>query len=477
MASISDRGTRHAEGVSQRPMVTHDATSPPAMWAVGRVLIVASLLAFGVATFFAARPVVNPGVQDCGAPLAYIVTNTADAEVPPAAADPTVDAPRLRSQPPCSRRVAVELTRAGMATATGVALGVVGVMLGLLDDRLARRRAPRFESLVRPRPTDAPTRAFDPVPTRPEDLAGDRLPPAEPIQVVVLVLAFPATLAVALWLTAEGAARPSVPWWAWLLAAPLAGGTRAAAAGARRPLRDSGPFEDRLRVAVSAGWLARARPELTTFGCQVRRQIRRGASLERALGEAGVLAAAALVVHGTVLVLGGVAVWRADDLAWSVPEGRWAALAAVMAGVVVVGASRARRQVRALAISVDRSSWAALADPARRPLAVHALGGAVVQFVAELAVLWLLVEAAGGEVPLVVLAWLWAVTVAVANVGDVTPGGAGVAEGALAVLLVLVGVAGPVAVVVAVATRLVTFWIPCAVGAVASRWWPVVTER
>lgn len=139
------------------------------LWDISRILLVAAGLAFVVALVFGLRPVENPGVQDCGTPLGAMIRNDPDTVVPILTDDAPDNAAGLRSQTSCSERVSDELTWVGLAAAAGVVLGFAGALTGLADDRAQVRRAPRFETMLRRRPEDAPSRGVSRRAGRPDD--------------------------------------------------------------------------------------------------------------------------------------------------------------------------------------------------------------------------------------------------------------------------------------------------------------------
>ena len=408
-------------------------------WDVARVLVVACAAALLVALWFALRPVENPGVQDCGAPLRYVATNERDVLVPVGTPDAPPDAPALRAQPPCSELVVVPLERAGLFTVVGISLGLVGAVLGLLDDRIALRRAPRFEDLVRPRPEDAPGRALDPVPTSIEDLGRD-LPLVERTEVALLAGGW---VAAAVGLVALSGVDPvraalgRVSAADVVVVALLLGAGRAVAGGGRwlalgggaRPL--SVPPAEPLEVAVAADWEARARPETGVAGLDVHHLVR-GLDVPRATARArvGALGAVAVLVHLVVLLVaaaGGVP---------SVPEPDGREYVLLVGGVVVVllvGLARVPGVLRAMAlVPVPGDLRTALARDRWPATAAGALAAAV-GIALEVAAVATLLGAAGVELPVrvVALAWLVAVTLGAASPFG---GGAGLTEGVVVLL-------------------------------------------
>lgn len=465
---------------------------PTVAWDLAKVLLVASAAAFLIAAWFALRPVENPGVQDCGAPLRFIVNGEEDVVVPIGVPGAPPNAPELRTQEPCSSLVVPELERAGLFTVACVVLGLTGAALGLIDDRIRLRRAPRFEQLVRERPADAPVRALDPVPTRPEDL-GEALPAIEPVELALLALgAVLAFVGLPVLVGADGArsaldevgissvlalvvivavarAAAGVGRWASLdLASPL--GPAADGAGGRAPRAADEPGEGTgpalrrwLTVTVATGWAARARPETGVYGVDVHHLVKaEGVDRSWAVARVGTAATMALLVHlasMVVVAVGGLPeVAEPDDRAYLLLLGGCAVGA-------LLGLGRAPRVLRAQAVLPSKAGLADALRASVRPRALAAVGSAVVQIALEVAVVVVAVAAVGGSVPLrvVALAWLLAVSVGVASP---LPAGVGLTEAVLALLLWRWGLGPGEAVAAALLARAATFWLPMAPG-----WW------
>ena len=443
-------------------------------WDVAKVLLVGCAASLLVALWFALRPVENPGVQDCGAPLRFVAANTEDAVVPLGTPDAPPDAPALRTQPPCSDLVVAPLQRAGLFTVVGIALGLSGAALGLLDDRIALRRAPRFEELVRPRPEDAPGRALDPVPTSVEDLGGD-LPLVERAEVGLLVGGW-ATAAVGLVaLAGPDAVRGALGGIGALdvvVVAALLAAARAVAGvgrwwglgGGARPLAVA-PTEA-LDLAVAADWAARTRPETGVGGLDVHHLVR-GVDVARpeARSRAGAYLAVAVVVHVLVLVV--LAVGGVPDV--PEPDGReYVVLVGAVVVALLVGLARVPGVLRSMAVVPTPADARIAVDHRRWPASAAAAGAALVGIGLEVGALVVLADGAGVGLSVRVLALAWVAGVAL---GAASPfgGGAGLVEG----LVVLLGWrwGAPVAPLVAavVVWRLADAVVPLLPGWLAAR--------
>ena len=153
------------------------------------------MLPLALTVFFLAAPVTNPGVQDCGAPFAYSVTGRGNTRVAPSVNSAGADAAALRAQPTCSERVDTRLRQATWSIAVFIVLAGLGAVLGLVDDRLRLRGAPRFEQLLRERPAGAPGAVWD-RPVVPVEDIGSTLPDIESTDVESFVVWSVVTLCV-----------------------------------------------------------------------------------------------------------------------------------------------------------------------------------------------------------------------------------------------------------------------------------------
>lgn len=118
------------------------------LWGFGKLLLVSSLvpLAIALGCFFV--PVDNPGVQRCGSPLLFALGGERNRRVERDGLDEATYEAR-RAQEPCSRRVEARVSIGFIAGGAFVVLAGSGAVVGLIDDRLRRRSAPRFEELFR----------------------------------------------------------------------------------------------------------------------------------------------------------------------------------------------------------------------------------------------------------------------------------------------------------------------------------------
>lgn len=91
---------------------------------------------------FGTVPVRTPKVQDCGAPLAFVITGRVDSFVDPNNPPRGITAAQARAanRKPCRKRVAPRMVGSGALLLGGLVVGVTGVGM-LLIGRSARRRA------------------------------------------------------------------------------------------------------------------------------------------------------------------------------------------------------------------------------------------------------------------------------------------------------------------------------------------------
>jgi uncharacterized membrane protein YbhN (UPF0104 family) len=441
------------------------------LWVTAKCLLAGALVAGVVTAFLAFSPMRNPGVQDCGTPLGFVVLNRTDVPITPGAPGAPANARELADQPTCRARVVPRLQQTLIAFAAFVGLALLGSVLGLVDDRLAYHRAPRFESLLRARPDGAPG-LLRPPPLLDVRDVGSRLPPIELLDVAAPVVLF--VLASALLVGVAGvdevAAALEVrgPGSLALTALLVA---LAFGVGAVQLLVS---HHGRLRITVAAGvqlaeaWLGRVLPALGPLGLDVHALVRQGVPRAEALAEQkarqwlGI--GAHLVAVAVAVALGGLA--GSPPPLW--PAGWW--LVAGWCGLVaLVGVSRAPDRWRRLVVRPDRAGLVALrrlsGDPVRMVASVTA---ALVLPMLHALAFAAAVGLADGRVSFAPVALVALAVTAMAVVAP-TPGGVGLYEPLAVLGLVWVGVALPAAVVAVIAYRVVGYWVPLLVGTVASR--------
>ena len=383
---------------------------------MARLLIVAGLISLGVSAYVAWRPVTNPEVQDCGSPLGFFVHQRENVIMHPGApnapSDPN-EAARLESQPHCRDRATTEMARAAVAFAAFVGLTLLGVVIGLVDDRVALWRAPRFESYLRELPPEARVRHGLIARLRDDDLARPDLPPIESTEIAALVvgslaaavgLPFVATVA-ATRTTAEAVQVVPV-----VLAVLIAGGTLVAAALTRMAVDPAGPrLAAWSRACWASAWQGGLRPLVSWFGVDVHRLRRWAVPRDETTAAVSALQLSSLLAH--LLVAAVALLWWLTSTRPAVDlRGPLIVLGVVVVLLVANGVSRLPARWRAFAVHPSIGALRRIA-PAR--LGVVAVG-AVAQLLLRTAALAACVVAFGGGAPFV-----WLVLVACAAIASV----------------------------------------------------------
>jgi uncharacterized membrane protein YbhN (UPF0104 family) len=216
------------------------------------------------------------------------------------------------------------------------------------------------------------------------------------------------------------------------------------------------------RACWASAWQAGLRPLVAWFGIDVHRLRRWAVRRDPSSAAVGALQVSSIVAHAFVAA-GAFAWWWRSVRPVVDPRGPLLVLMTVLVLVVANGVSRLPARWRAFAVHPSLKAVRGIA-----PLRLGALGGAAAaQLLLRTAALSACLAAFDGGAP---FAWLLLVVTGAIAVGALSPfpDGAGVIEGVTVLGLVFVaGVALPVAVCVALAWRLVTFWVPFVTG-----WWP-----
>jgi uncharacterized membrane protein YbhN (UPF0104 family) len=431
------------------------------MWTLSKVLIAVGVFAIGVAGVRFFRPVEVPGVQECGAPVPYLLFDREEIRPPGASLLEDVEG--------CRDLAYAEFEQGMLALGVGIALGVVGAVLGLVDDRWLLHRAPKFESLLRRRPADAPV-ALTSGATAKALSAGRSLPVLDPVDVLYLPLGMLATF-ILLRLVAGGEELKaayeaaqfgySVPALLAALALPFA-----AAAQLGAVHRGLG-FGSALEITVASSFRGDASPSLGPFGLAAFLFTRWGSRRRDAIAELGAVTLASGISHGALLAVFVVAVGLLPAFV-ALPDMWWALVLIVVLSLTVGffrGLTPGGRLVQRPDADAFRSLWASVT---RDPLRGSALVGAsfALPVLSGLVLAW---SCSWAGLELAVPTVIGVVLVAqLAGSAGPMPGGVGVVE-ALAVWgLVGAGASLSGAVLAVLAYRVVTYWLPMAIGAVVA---------
>ncbi len=250
-------------------------------------------------------------MQDCGTPAAFALTGRINTLPRSTDVESPEELDRLRAQPSCSDRVDRRVDQATWAGGLFFGLAAVGAALGLIDDRLQLRAAPRFEDLLRERPVDAPGDVWD-QPVVPDEDIGKQLPDVEGSDVESVVVW--SVVAVCVLLLAGGASavlREFGGVQPFLLLVAVLGAVAARALASadlmvleRGLLERGATFVRALEVMVACDWAGRVRPAFGSAGVESHALVRRGVDRARVLVDVGLEFAVAAAAHaGLVAVL------------------------------------------------------------------------------------------------------------------------------------------------------------------------------
>jgi uncharacterized membrane protein YbhN (UPF0104 family) len=445
-------------------------------WTMAKCFLLASILALGAALWLALTPVQNPNVQDCGTPLGYVIVNRTNVRVSPDAANAPPDAAALALQPTCRERVDSQLTRALVAFGAFIGLGLLGAVVGLADDRWQYHRAPRFETLLRERPADAPGRIRPPPVIRPQDV-GRRLPPIEAPDVWILVGLSVLVVAGLTALAGYGDVRDAfgaVGIGGIVVLGVLELATVAVATAQlwlTQPAPPPEPIGPAPAAAVELASAAGSRllPGFGPLGFDTHALVAQGADRERVVRGQQARQFAGFAVHvglAIVTLLVADVAGRPDA---TLPSWWWAP-AVVGGALVAVGVARAVGRWRRLVV---KPRWSALRDIGASGEMTRVggiVGGALLLTVLNVAIFVVATSlvASAGLPPAATLSRLALIELAAWALGAVspTPGGLGAFDAAALLGLLLVGIDPPVAVAAVVVFRLATLWVPVVVGLV-----------
>lgn len=231
-----------------------------------------------------------------------------------------------------------------------------------------------------------------------------------------------------------------------------------------------------LLTSVASSFVgAVAPPGIATAGVNVRFAQKQGMPPPVAVSAAAAKEVAVAGVHIVLLLLIAVFAGSSDVLQEELdklPSAETIAIIVAVAICVIAGAAavpRVRRIVRTTVLPAVQHSLSSLRDLAADPLRMLVLfSGALILQLGYIGALYFSVQALGGEIPLVAIALIYLTVGSAATIAP-TPGGIGAVEAVLIAALTGVGMAAAPALAAVFLYRLVTFWVPIPIGALAMR--------
>ncbi len=121
---------------------------PSRLWQASKLFLLLSLVPLVIAIGLVTLGVHNPGVQDCGSPAVFVITDRANERVALVGVEITSEQRVLDAQPRCAARVGDRLRLAGYVGVGFLVLAATGAALGLVDDRVRLRHEPPFEEYL-----------------------------------------------------------------------------------------------------------------------------------------------------------------------------------------------------------------------------------------------------------------------------------------------------------------------------------------
>src|SRR5690349_2063203 len=92
---------RDRERRARRRNRSRSANGRTTAWLAAKILLLASVVALAAASYLAWNPVTNPGVQDCGSPLGFFLTDRDNVTILPGLPNAPANAVALAEQPTC----------------------------------------------------------------------------------------------------------------------------------------------------------------------------------------------------------------------------------------------------------------------------------------------------------------------------------------------------------------------------------------
>ena len=441
-------------------------TRKTAAWTIAKLFLFAAFVGLASAVYLGWKPVVNPGVQDCGSPFAFFMSSRENVILHPGEPGAPANAVVLGSQPTCRELSSVEIQKAAVGLAAFFVLGLAGIVIGLVDDRVEYWKAPNYETLLKPMPREAKIQfGLEPKVTV-EDL-GSTLPPLESPEIWGIVLIGALTfvaLPFAGPIEATRAAWSDAGFGWLLLAAVLTFGLFVAAAAQRRAVYPKSESWRRLiQIVFAAAFAGRLRPVVGSSGIDIYRLRKLGSTRDDAVLDARVLQSVSLLAH--VLLL-GIATLATVSTLRRHPElhrPQWV-LAGVLGLVLLSGLERLPRRIRALAVRPSFAGLRGIPKVAPNPerIAILVVGTLGITVLSVL-VLSASLATVGGTASFVTLLFVVLASVTVGSMAT-TPNGLGVFEATMALLLMLVGVDPGAAILATLLFRILTLWLPMLAG-------------
>jgi undecaprenyl-diphosphatase len=236
----------------------------------------------------------------------------------------------------------------------------------------------------------------------------------------------------------------------------------------------------RFRYGFLAAWAssfvgAVAPPGVAHVGLNIRLAQRQGLDSSAAVSAAAAKEVAVGSVHVVLLILAAILAGSSEALRKELdrlpsPTTIGIGVAVLLAVLGLAAATpRARRFLRETVVPAVRQSIGTLralaSDPARM---LTLFSGALILQVGYIGALYCSVRALGGDIPLLTVALLYLTVGSAASVAP-TPGGVGAVEAVLLAALTGVGMAAAPALAAVFLYRLMTFWVPIPIGALAMR--------
>jgi uncharacterized membrane protein YbhN (UPF0104 family) len=180
-----------------------------------------------------------------------------------------------------------------------------------------------------------------------------------------------------------------------------------------------------------------------------------------------------VIVHAVALLVSLILLGQTGIVARPLPE-RWALLVAVVVVLAAVGVVLWAPMIRKRWIEPARKAVSSLGEVVRKPVkSLQLFGGAAGVSACYIGALAASLDAFNGDTGLIEVAIVYLGAAVIGSISS-TPGGLGAVEGALVAGLTFAGTSVGAAVAGVLTFRLITFWLPIPLGALA---WRVLHRR